>query len=102
MSLREFALNKNRIVIELKCSIQSECSICMEELFMKKVYHAPCGHTFHVQCLSQWRMKRNNCPLCRQILSKKDEATASSADSTWIEFAYLLSIIFPEWELVSV
>lgn len=94
MDLREVAINKNRLVIEIKCGIRSECSICMEEMFLKKVYHCPCGHTFHSHCLLKWRTIKNNCPLCRQNF-----VVNTSEISHWFDFAYMLSVMFTDYDL---
>ncbi|XVF50613.1 hypothetical protein PTKIN_Ptkin04bG0115600 [Pterospermum kingtungense] len=48
-----------------------KCSICQEEYEadeeMGKLY---CGHSFHIQCIKQWLVHKNTCPVC------KTEATA--------------------------
>ena len=34
---------------------------------------APCGHTFHFECLFRWGRKHNSCPLCRGKLIEEEE-----------------------------
>mmetsp|Transcript_49921 Transcript_49921/g.93433 ORF Transcript_49921/g.93433 Transcript_49921/m.93433 type:complete len:222 (+) Transcript_49921:1-666(+) len=48
-------------------SHQEECPICLEPIWSVKQDRAPlpCGHTFHVTCLSQWLQKHPCCPMCR-------------------------------------
>ena len=38
------------------------CAICLDTLDTRVVM-IPCGHHFHLDCLSQW--KQDTCPLCR-------------------------------------
>lgn len=34
-----------------------------------------CHHTFHKECISQWLMKHDSCPCCRQgILSYEEDS----------------------------
>jgi len=45
-----------------------ECYICYDEFkdneLLKQI---KCKHLFHKECLSQWLMNNNNCPVCNQI-----------------------------------
>lgn len=34
---------------------------------------APCGHTFHFECLFRWGRQHNSCPLCRGKLIEVEE-----------------------------
>lgn len=27
-----------------------------------------CGHQFHTECIAKWLKRKNNCPICRQIV----------------------------------
>ncbi|XWS37627.1 hypothetical protein CRYUN_Cryun19dG0061000 [Craigia yunnanensis] len=55
----------------LPMHVDKKCSICQEEYEadeeMGKLY---CGHSFHIQCIKQWLVQKNTCPVC------KTEATA--------------------------
>ena len=31
-----------------------------------------CGHQFHTDCIIKWYNKKNNCPICRQIILKEN------------------------------
>ncbi|EFN86278.1 TRAF-interacting protein [Harpegnathos saltator] len=43
------------------------CVICSELLVPSDdVYHTPCGHIFHFQCLTKWIDRSNTCPQCRE------------------------------------
>lgn len=44
------------------------CSICQEEVFR---FELDCGHSFHINCLSEMEMKNAKCPNCRMIIDKK-------------------------------
>jgi len=47
--------------------------VCMETIDCPT--KAPCGHSFHFECLFRWGREHNSCPLCRGELIKieKDE-----------------------------
>ena len=34
---------------------------------------APCGHSFHFECLFRWGRKHNSCPLCRGKLVEEEQ-----------------------------
>ncbi len=45
-----------------------ECSICMTEINLDDSFKTICQHTFHKNCLDEWRKNSQSCPLCRQEL----------------------------------
>ncbi|XP_042027274.1 putative RING-H2 finger protein ATL21A [Salvia splendens] len=47
------------------------CSICLEEYHGKDRVRSlgQCGHLFHAECIDQWLLKSNSCPICRTPLS---------------------------------
>jgi hypothetical protein len=59
------------------------CNICLDDFddrLDKKLYNKldelkykeifiECGHSFHLECLNQWFLKKNTCPCCRKILN---------------------------------
>lgn len=47
-----------------------ECKICMETF--KKPYMTKCGHSFCYECIIRILKKQQNCPICREELSKND------------------------------
>ncbi|XVF53863.1 hypothetical protein PTKIN_Ptkin05aG0133400 [Pterospermum kingtungense] len=55
----------------LPIHVDKKCSICQDEYEADeetgKLY---CGHSFHIQCIKQWLVQKNACPVC------KTEATA--------------------------
>jgi hypothetical protein len=47
--------------------LEDNCSICLEHIEMNStIYHIPCNHKFHMNCLKPHLMNYNRlCPLCR-------------------------------------
>ncbi|MFH1461914.1 MAG: pentapeptide repeat-containing protein [bacterium] len=42
------------------------CQICLEEFVENtEIAMLPCGHIFHVECISKWFSQKYECPLCR-------------------------------------
>lgn len=58
---KEYKLLENFRYIE--CD-DEECSICTGTE-TGAMYLTPCKHTFHRDCLNNWRRINNNCPNCR-------------------------------------
>jgi len=48
---------------------KKQCPICLDDYDIgDEICSSPnheCPHVFHVACMSEWLMKRNECPLCR-------------------------------------
>lgn len=46
-----------------------QCHICIDEYQIgDDICSSPnkeCTHKFHVECITEWLLKHNNCPLCR-------------------------------------
>ncbi|CAD8197559.1 unnamed protein product [Paramecium octaurelia] len=52
--------------------VQEACSVCLLEYQKNAICRlTPCHHIFHSDCLYQWVMKHENCPLCRTALDQK-------------------------------
>ncbi|KAK4200261.1 hypothetical protein QBC40DRAFT_71767 [Triangularia verruculosa] len=52
---------------------QSECVICLEEYVdgVSQVMSLPCGHEFHVDCITPWlTTRRRTCPICKNDIVK--------------------------------
>ena len=48
-----------------------DCSICYEKLkHGDEVITLPCAHSFHFTCAVSWIKEHDNCPLCRNPISK--------------------------------
>ncbi len=41
-----------------------ECAICWENV--EKPKKLDCGHSFHEDCIYDWSIRENNCPMCRK------------------------------------
>jgi hypothetical protein len=44
------------------------CPICMEPFGAAGAARTPCGHSFCVGCIAQWKRKKSTCPVCRGSL----------------------------------
>jgi len=47
---------------------QVECVVCLEEYVagVSRVMSLPCGHEFHVDCITPWlTTRRRTCPICK-------------------------------------
>jgi len=47
--------------------LDKECCICMDKNANNWV-DVPCGHSFHGQCIIQWNLTSNTCPICRSVI----------------------------------
>jgi hypothetical protein len=46
---------------------EKECSICLSEFEKEsKVLLINCSHFFHNECIKEWSMYKQNCPICRK------------------------------------
>lgn len=55
-----------------------ECIICLEDYIsgVSKVMKLPCGHEFHLECISKWLVSRKKtCPICKQDVTRLNETT---------------------------
>ena len=66
------AKETGRIIIELRFRCEKTCAICMSSMYGDKVYHMPCGHTFHTECfknqLRNMTYNPHKCACCRHDL----------------------------------
>lgn len=53
------------------------CGVCLSEFELtERAAKLPCGHTFHVKCISKWLTQfKNTCPLCSAPISNEDDAS---------------------------
>jgi hypothetical protein len=72
--LREFPYNKVSTEDE-----PEECSVCLGTFCTGdccRTLPAPCGHTFHKDCIDEWFTRNSTCPLCKRSvyeLLQRDE-----------------------------
>lgn len=76
-SERDLELKKNEsIVLEYdwieynKDCKYSSCTICIED-FKEEYYivKLECGHLFHEECISEWGLYKQECPVCKKEIS---------------------------------
>jgi len=49
--------------------LKQTCSICWENVRSANSANTKrlaCGHSFHLNCILEWFVKSNECPVCRQ------------------------------------
>lgn len=61
----------NREIIQLKCTNDCECSICLNDMKNKKVKYLRCGHFFHIACINKWLNSKHCCPICRTTIENE-------------------------------
>ncbi|KAL4799734.1 hypothetical protein BDV19DRAFT_235984 [Aspergillus venezuelensis] len=70
---------------------QVECVVCLEEYIdgQSRVMSLPCGHEFHVECITPWlTTRRRTCPICkgdvvRSMSHSHYAETRPEHDSDW-------------------
>ena len=51
----------------------TECPLCLKKFDNDKAF-INCNHCFHKECIMNWKIRNNVCPICRvRILEIKDE-----------------------------
>jgi hypothetical protein len=50
------------------------CIVCMEAMVAKGAIKLVCSHCVHRDCLHQWNLRRQTCPVCRLNLPATYEA----------------------------
>ena len=50
-----------------------DCAICYNSFKHKDTFVTKCEHAFCHECLSQWFLTKNTCPICRTKLSEERE-----------------------------
>ncbi|KAK4795815.1 hypothetical protein SAY86_028141 [Trapa natans] len=60
-------LKQRKCVISLDAQSETEpCCICQEEYSDgEDLGSLECGHEFHIDCIKQWLMHKNLCPICK-------------------------------------
>jgi hypothetical protein len=54
----------------------AECCLCMEDLILGcKMRELPCGHSFHLECVDDWLLRRRTCPVCLRDVTREAMAT---------------------------
>ena len=48
--------------------LETECSICLEQITEDTNFTTICNHNFHKNCLGKWCNTNKTCPSCREPL----------------------------------
>ncbi|KAF1002579.1 uncharacterized protein LOC141700869 isoform X2 [Apium graveolens] len=59
---------------ELSSDIPTEwkCSICQEEYIAdEEMGKLDCGHAYHMECIQNWLVKKNACPICKTAVASQ-------------------------------
>ncbi|MFQ6650996.1 hypothetical protein Gotur_022924 [Gossypium turneri] len=78
MTMPENLLSRHQAVVRLVSDMPAvnhatgSCSICMEGLSESEgggSRQVSCGHVYHHDCITDWLLNGNSCPLCRHEIS---------------------------------
>ena len=58
-----------------------ECPICYDVINEGESTRTPCGHTFHVTCMTSWLERATTCPSCRTCVAAAP--TNPDAEPPW-------------------
>lgn len=48
-------------------SVDEACVICLEEYNLREnIGELVCGHSYHVECIKKWLLRKSSCPICKQ------------------------------------
>ncbi|KAL2822156.1 hypothetical protein BDW59DRAFT_149709 [Aspergillus cavernicola] len=64
---------------------QVECVVCLEEYVdgQSRVMSLPCGHEFHVECITPWlTTRRRTCPICKGDVVRSMSHNHEAREST--------------------
>ena len=57
--------------------IDRECPICMDNFHVGDVVswssYETCCHVYHHQCIKEWLLRHNTCPICREVVLPVDQ-----------------------------
>jgi len=73
-----------------------DCAICYNSFKHKDTFVTKCDHAFCHECLSQWFLTKNTCPICRTELSEETE----NGDDTNNVADVGLTLVLPETTIV--
>ena len=77
---------KHRLHIEYSKIYQlDKCAICHEDLF-DKLKMLRCGHEYHKQCIDNWTIRNNKCPICRKIVFFRDSLISQNSIDQFIGY----------------
>ncbi|XP_032544947.1 putative E3 ubiquitin-protein ligase RING1a [Chiroxiphia lanceolata] len=85
----------------LEAAEDSQCPICLGHM-KNPAYVTYCMHKFCSQCIWQWAMGNDNCPVCRQPMEKLLHSVRGDRDYEECEIgllARLRSVMAEQWGL---
>jgi ribosomal protein S3AE len=70
-------IRQNLVVVERSTLEESDsCAVCLSDMKEddenKIVRLVNCKHLFHEQCIRDWLIRDNSCPLCKTPLTEQD------------------------------
>jgi hypothetical protein len=66
-----------------------ECPICYDVIIEGESTSTPCGHTFHVTCMTSWLERATTCPSCRtRVAAAPTNPVAEPPWRGWFEDRY--------------
>ena len=66
-----------------------ECPICYDVIIEGESMNTPCGHTFHVTCMTSWLERATTCPSCRtRVATAPTNPAAEPPWQGWFEDRY--------------
>lgn len=68
---------KKRVMSVDDPDAEDECIICQEAFGTTlEVFHLPCNHKFHGECITRWLKIKTSCPVCRQNAGNENDEDA--------------------------
>ncbi|XP_073056404.1 uncharacterized protein [Primulina eburnea] len=56
----------DHLSLRFALDMERKCSICQEEYETDdETGNLICGHSFHIDCIKQWLVQKNACPICK-------------------------------------
>lgn len=76
--------------------LRDVCSVCMTPMEHLEARVTPCGHVFHVTCLTLWFDMRETCPLCQTAIVTEDATDNHVHDEQMMPEDLQLQIALPQ------
>lgn len=60
--------NSDDLSTHIPAVMEWKCSICQEEYGDDdEMGKLECGHNYHIECIKQWLVQKNSCPVCKAV-----------------------------------
>ncbi|KAG9156777.1 hypothetical protein Leryth_025457 [Lithospermum erythrorhizon] len=64
--LRKTKISGDNAALHIPTEMEKKCSICQEEYEAEdEMGKLKCGHFYHIDCIKQWLVQKNCCPVCK-------------------------------------